>query len=196
MIKYLEAHQGSAKYMIAAVGSNTAGAIALQSARNVIDMGGFMGADPAPTLAQVEHLIDTGQLHYILLGGQGGGGTTGSSSGGLPGGGEATGGSDGGLPGGGEATGGSDGSAAAGGPGAELGGSAKLDGSAAASRSGSGVGGSGATGGPGVGGPGGAGASNATIETRDRWIEAHGTVVHVPEQSTSGSGTTLYYIAR
>jgi hypothetical protein len=81
-IKYLEAHQGAAKYMVAAVGSNTAGTIALQSARNVIDMGGFMGANPAPTLAQVKRLIDTGQLHYILLGGVGGG--PGSTSGNVP----------------------------------------------------------------------------------------------------------------
>jgi 4-amino-4-deoxy-L-arabinose transferase-like glycosyltransferase len=117
VLKYLEAHQGSAKYMVAAVGSSTAGAIALQSARNVIDMGGFMGADPAPTLPQVQHLIDTGQLHYILLGGSGGG-------------------------------------------------------------------------------PGGTDASNATVETRDRWIESHGTVVTVPGQSTSGAGATLYYFAR
>ncbi len=136
VIKYLESHQGAAKYMVAAVGSNTAGTIALQSDRNVIDMGGFMGADPAPTLAQVEHLIDTGQLHYFLLGGSGGG------------------------PGGG------------------------------------GLVDRGATDGPGGGGTGGTGASNAAIEARDRWIEAHGTVVHVPGQSTSGSGTTLYYIAR
>ena len=169
VIKYLETHQGSAKYMVAAVGSNTAGAIALQSARNVIDMGGFMGADPAPTLAQVEHLIDTGQLHYILLGGSGGG------------------------PGG---------SGAAGGPGAELGGNATtsrsgsgFDSSSATSGSGSRLGGNAATT-RGVGGPGGVGASNATVETRDRWIEAHGTVVHVPGQSTSGSGAALYYFAR
>jgi 4-amino-4-deoxy-L-arabinose transferase-like glycosyltransferase len=117
VIKYLESHQASTKYMVAAVGSNTAGAIALQSGRSVIDMGGFVGADPAPTLAQVEHLIDTGQLHYILLGSQG-------------------------------------------------------------AR------------------PGGTGASNAAIEARDRWIESHGTVVHVPGQSTAGSGATLYYFAR
>jgi 4-amino-4-deoxy-L-arabinose transferase-like glycosyltransferase len=116
VIKYLEAHQGSAKYMVAAVGSNTAGAIALQSGRNVIDMGGFMGADPAPTLAQVQHLIDTGQLHYILLGGSGAG--------------------------------------------------------------------FGAT-----------DASNATVETRDRWIESHGTVVHVTGQSTSKAGAKLYYFS-
>jgi 4-amino-4-deoxy-L-arabinose transferase-like glycosyltransferase len=156
VIEYLEAHQGSAKYMVAAVGSNTAGTIALQSARNVIDMGGFMGADPAPTLAQVQHLIDTRQLHYVLLGGSGGG----------FGGGGATAGPGGGF---GDST--------------------------ATSRSGSRLGGSAAAGAPGSGGPGATGASNATVETRDRWIETHGTVVHVAGQITSGAGVKLYYFA-
>jgi len=155
VVKYLEAHQGSAKYMVAAVGSNTAGTIALQSARNVIDMGGFMGADPAPTLAQVQHLIDTGQLHYILLGGSGGGfggGAAGSSSAGF--------------------------------------------GGKAASRSGSRLGGGGAAGAPGGGGPGAKGTSNATVETRNHWIETHGTLVHVTGQSTSEAGAKLYYFAK
>jgi 4-amino-4-deoxy-L-arabinose transferase-like glycosyltransferase len=187
VIKYLEAHQGSAKYMVAAVGSNTAGAIALQSARNVIDMGGFMGADPAPTLAQVEHLIDTGQLHYILLGGQGGGlgggGATGGLGSGVTGGSGSTGGPGSDITGGSGSTGGpgsdiTGGSGSTGGPGSDM------------------TGGSGSTGGPSGGGPGGTGTSNATIEARDRWIEAHGTVVHVTGQSTSGSGAKLYYFAR
>ncbi len=143
VIKYLEAHQGSAKYMVAAVGSNTAGTIALQSGRNVIDMGGFMGADPAPTLAQVERLIDTGQLHYILLDGSGGGFSGGAVD----------------IPGGVVPSG------------------------------------RGAAGGPGGGGPGATGASNATVEARDRWIETHGTVVRVTEESTSGAGAKLYYFA-
>jgi 4-amino-4-deoxy-L-arabinose transferase-like glycosyltransferase len=151
LVKYLEAHQGTARYMVAAVGSNTAGAIALESGRNVIDMGGFMGADPAPTLAQVKHLIDTGQLHYILLGGQGGG------------------------PGGGTGVGG-------------LGGGA-----------GTGVGGLGrgmSVGGPSGGaGAGGHDAGSTAVETRDRWIESHGTAVDAPGQSASGSGATLYYFA-
>ena len=150
VIKYLEAHQGSAEYMVAAVGSNTAGEIALQSGRNVIDMGGFMGADPAPTLAQVQHLIDTGQLHYILLGGSGGGAAGGSS--------------------------------------------ARFGGNAPGSRSGGRLGGNAAAGAPG-GGPGTTGASNAKVETRDRWIETHGTVVHIPGQSTSGAGAKLYHFA-
>jgi 4-amino-4-deoxy-L-arabinose transferase-like glycosyltransferase len=79
LVSYLRAHQGKATYMVAAVGSSTAGSIALQSDRNVIDMGGFMGSDPAPSLAQLKHFISSGELHYVLLsgaqqsGGQGGG---------------------------------------------------------------------------------------------------------------------------
>ncbi|HEY5260522.1 MAG TPA: glycosyltransferase family 39 protein, partial [Solirubrobacteraceae bacterium] len=95
LVKYLEAHQGKAIYLVAAVGSSTSGSIALQSDRNVINMGGFMGADPAPSLAELQHYIATGQLHYILLSGsqQGGG------FGGLPGGGSGVG--SGGRSGGG-----------------------------------------------------------------------------------------------
>jgi 4-amino-4-deoxy-L-arabinose transferase-like glycosyltransferase len=66
-ISYLETHQGSARYMVAAVGSTTAGAIALQSGRNVIDIGGFNGSDPSPSLSQLKQLIKGGQLHYVVL---------------------------------------------------------------------------------------------------------------------------------
>jgi 4-amino-4-deoxy-L-arabinose transferase-like glycosyltransferase len=75
LVKYLEANQGNARYLVAAVGSSTAGSIALQSGRDVVNMGGFMGSDPAPSLAKLKHLISTGQLRYVLLGsGQGSGG--------------------------------------------------------------------------------------------------------------------------
>jgi 4-amino-4-deoxy-L-arabinose transferase-like glycosyltransferase len=74
LVKYLETHQGSAAYLVAAVGSSTSGSIALQSSRNVINMGGFMGSDPAPSLAKLKGFIDSGQLHYVLLSGQGQGG--------------------------------------------------------------------------------------------------------------------------
>ena len=90
LISYLKAHQGKATYLVAAVGSSTAGPIALQSGRNVINMGGFMGSDPAPSLAKLKGFIDSGQLHYVLLSsgsGSGGGvgafgdGTSGASGG-------------------------------------------------------------------------------------------------------------------
>jgi 4-amino-4-deoxy-L-arabinose transferase-like glycosyltransferase len=72
-VSYLEAHQGSARYLAAAVGSTTAGSLALQSARNVINMGGFNGSDPTPTLSQLERLVSKGELHYVLLNSAGNG---------------------------------------------------------------------------------------------------------------------------
>jgi 4-amino-4-deoxy-L-arabinose transferase-like glycosyltransferase len=82
LISYLKAHQGKAKYLVAAVGSSTAGPIALQSGRNVIDMGGFMGSDPAPSLTKLKSLIDSGQLHYVLMSSaSAGGGATGGRGG-------------------------------------------------------------------------------------------------------------------
>jgi hypothetical protein len=73
LISYLKAHQGKATYLVAAVGSSTAGPIALESGRNVINMGGFMGSDPAPSLAKLKGFIDSGQLHYVLLSSSSGG---------------------------------------------------------------------------------------------------------------------------
>ncbi len=82
LISYLEAHQGNAKYLVAAVGSSTAGTIAVQTQRNVIDMGGFTGSDPAPSLAKLKQLISSGALHYVLLdSGQGGAGAAGPGGG-------------------------------------------------------------------------------------------------------------------
>jgi 4-amino-4-deoxy-L-arabinose transferase-like glycosyltransferase len=67
LVSYLKAHQGKAAYIVAAVGSSTAGSIALESGREAIDMGGFMGSDPAPSLAKLKSFIASGQLRYVLL---------------------------------------------------------------------------------------------------------------------------------
>jgi 4-amino-4-deoxy-L-arabinose transferase-like glycosyltransferase len=163
-LEYLKSHQGSARYMVAAVGSGTAASLALRSARNVIDMGGFMGSDPSPSLAQLKHLIATGQLHYVLL-----------SRGGGPG--------IGGPGGGGAATGGSGGGAGIGGPG----GGAGIGGPAGSL----GIGGSG-DGGAGIGGSGAGGASASATNTRDAWVESHGRAIQVGSQGSGGA--TLYFI--
>ena len=34
-------------------------------------MGGFSGTDPAPSLAQIQAYVASGQLHYVLVGGTG-----------------------------------------------------------------------------------------------------------------------------
>jgi hypothetical protein len=64
--------------------------VSLETGRNVIDMGGFMGSDPVPTLAKLKGLISSGQLHYVLLDGGTGGGARGGGFGGGPGGGASS----------------------------------------------------------------------------------------------------------
>ncbi len=83
-IAYLEAHQGSATYLLAASGSQTTAPIIIATGRAVITIGGFNGSDPAPTVSRLAALVAGGKLHYVLLsssgGGPGGGGSGGGSS--------------------------------------------------------------------------------------------------------------------
>jgi 4-amino-4-deoxy-L-arabinose transferase-like glycosyltransferase len=80
LVAYLEAHQGSATYLVAVDGSQNAASYILDTGKAVIAMGGFTGTDRAPTLAQFETLVSTGQLHYVYLGGSEGGAARGGSS--------------------------------------------------------------------------------------------------------------------
>ncbi len=74
-IRYLEAHQGSAKYLLAATGSQTTAPIIIQTGRAVVTIGGFNGGDPAPTVSQLAAMVKAGELKYVLVssGGAGGG---------------------------------------------------------------------------------------------------------------------------
>ncbi len=65
LIDYLERHQGSAKYMVAVYGSEEATPFILESGRPVIAMGGFTGSDPAPTLREFKHLVETGKVYSV-----------------------------------------------------------------------------------------------------------------------------------
>ncbi len=69
LVSYLEAHRGGARYLVAATGSQAAAPIGLASGAPVITMGGFMGADPAPTVADLRSLVRSGQLRYVLVDG-------------------------------------------------------------------------------------------------------------------------------
>ncbi|HEY2141562.1 MAG TPA: glycosyltransferase family 39 protein [Solirubrobacteraceae bacterium] len=81
LLSYLQAHRGTAKYLVAATGSQTAGAIALATNQPVVTIGGFMGGDPAPTATQLAALARSGQLRYVLLDGRGGPGFGGARTG-------------------------------------------------------------------------------------------------------------------
>ena len=78
LVAYLLANRGDATWIVATTSAQGAGSIELASGQPVMAMGGFMGSDPAPTLDQLQSLVSSGQLRYVLLGGggPGGGGTS------------------------------------------------------------------------------------------------------------------------
>ena len=81
LVKYLTANQGSAKYLVAASGSQTTASIILATGKPVVTIGGFNGQDPAPTVSQLAAMVKNGELKYVLVGSGGGmGGPGGGSS--------------------------------------------------------------------------------------------------------------------
>jgi len=80
LIRYLEAHQGSAKYLVAVASSQEADSIILATNKPVMALGGFSGSDPILTTTQLATLVKNGTVRFFLL----------NSSGGGPGGGQST----------------------------------------------------------------------------------------------------------
>jgi len=80
LISYLEAHQGTAKYLVAVTSSNQADSIILATNKPVMALGGFSGSDPILTTTQLAALVKSGTVKFFLLNGTGGG----------PGGGQST----------------------------------------------------------------------------------------------------------
>jgi 4-amino-4-deoxy-L-arabinose transferase-like glycosyltransferase len=82
LISYLEANEGTAKYLVAVQGSSSGEGIILATGQPVMVMGGFSGSDPAPTLAQFEQMVAAGEVRYVLVSNQnsGGGGFGGGSA--------------------------------------------------------------------------------------------------------------------
>jgi 4-amino-4-deoxy-L-arabinose transferase-like glycosyltransferase len=73
LVKYLEAHKGSAKYLVAVVSSNEADAIILATNQPVMALGGFSGSDPILTTTQLATLVKSGVVKFFLISGSGGG---------------------------------------------------------------------------------------------------------------------------
>src|SRR5207245_533900 len=80
LIRYLEAHKGSAKYLVAVASSNQADAIILATNQPVMALGGFSGSDPILTTTQLAALVKSGTVRFFLLNGSGGGGPGGGQS--------------------------------------------------------------------------------------------------------------------
>lgn len=70
---YLEANKSGATWIVAMTSAMQAGSLELSTGDPVMAMGGFSGTDPAPSLAQIQAYVASGQLRYVLVGGTGGG---------------------------------------------------------------------------------------------------------------------------
>ena len=169
LVKYLEKHQGSATYLVAVNGSQSAAPFILESGKAVIAMGGFGGSDPAPTLSEFKHMVAAGEVHYVYV--SGGTGTTGGAGGSGFGGGSA-------APGGLRSTA-----------------SARSTGTTGSETTGSNARSARPTGQgvpPGVSG---GSQHTSTASAVDAWVEKYGTKVSSNAYGGSSSGGTLYVIS-
>jgi len=88
LIAYLEQNRGSATYLVATFGAQTAASlITATDGGSVLPIGGFSSEDPVPTLEAFQQLVASGELRYVLAasgagggGGFGSGGASGTSS--------------------------------------------------------------------------------------------------------------------
>jgi 4-amino-4-deoxy-L-arabinose transferase-like glycosyltransferase len=77
LVRYLEAHQGTARYLVATASSQSASSLIIATGKPVMALGGFSGNDAILTTAQLARLVANGTVHYFLVqsGGMGGGGS-------------------------------------------------------------------------------------------------------------------------
>src|SRR6266699_4996706 len=67
LIRYLEANQGTAKFLVAVPSSMTADGIILATNKPVMALGGFSGSDPILTTNQLASLVKSGTVRFFLL---------------------------------------------------------------------------------------------------------------------------------
>jgi 4-amino-4-deoxy-L-arabinose transferase-like glycosyltransferase len=70
LVAYLDAHQGSARYLLATTNANSAAPFILATDKPVMAMGGFLGSDPILTPDALARLVAQGQVRYFLLSGR------------------------------------------------------------------------------------------------------------------------------
>ena len=67
LVSYLEAHQGTTKFLVATANASTAESLILTTNKPVMAMGGFSGSDPILTTSQLQTLIHNGTVRFFLV---------------------------------------------------------------------------------------------------------------------------------
>jgi 4-amino-4-deoxy-L-arabinose transferase-like glycosyltransferase len=65
------------RWAAATVGAHTTASLELSTGKSLMAVGGFSGSDNSPTLAQFQHYVGTGQIHYFIRGDDHGSGAAG-----------------------------------------------------------------------------------------------------------------------
>jgi 4-amino-4-deoxy-L-arabinose transferase-like glycosyltransferase len=69
LLAYARAHQDGSRYLFLTLNWRSASPYILYTDAEVLPVGGFTGAVPSPTRRGFLHLVATGQLRYVVLGG-------------------------------------------------------------------------------------------------------------------------------
>ncbi|SMD17577.1 glycosyltransferase family 39 protein [Lentzea albidocapillata] len=80
VVTLLQDNASTYMWAAATIGSNNAAGLQLASGQPVMALGGFNGTDPAPTLAEFQELVRSGQIHYYVAAGRMMQGETGSDA--------------------------------------------------------------------------------------------------------------------
>jgi 4-amino-4-deoxy-L-arabinose transferase-like glycosyltransferase len=67
LVDYLEANQGDAKYLVAAIDSGVASPIILNTDEPVIAFGGFEGRDPVFSIERLAGLVSEGKVRFFMI---------------------------------------------------------------------------------------------------------------------------------
>ncbi|MEH7121441.1 hypothetical protein V7128_29175, partial [Neobacillus vireti] len=71
IVKLLKQNASKYTWVAATVGSQSSAPYQLATGEPVMDIGGFTGSDPSPTLAQFQKYVNDGKIHYYISGGMG-----------------------------------------------------------------------------------------------------------------------------
>ncbi|USY56726.1 glycosyltransferase family 39 protein [Bacillus sp. 1780r2a1] len=74
LLTFLEKNRNGTKYLFATLDSTTAAPYIIETGEAVMTMGGFSGADSILTVTKLEELVESGDVHYFLIGNRGMGG--------------------------------------------------------------------------------------------------------------------------
>jgi 4-amino-4-deoxy-L-arabinose transferase-like glycosyltransferase len=70
LLSYLEAHQGSTKFLFAVSNSNEAAPYIIATNKPVMSLGGFLGSDPILTTTSLAKLVANNTIRFFLLNGR------------------------------------------------------------------------------------------------------------------------------